>query len=335
MISQTAHRLKVGKRALGVEEQFFVKEIKMMSFRRLFQRSAVMNSERKTHRIRNLCTLIGMLVTTAGLKAGPQTYWGVANSGTQLVRIDKDTGVGTALAAHGFSEAFATAFTPDGTLWTTYRNNAGSMRLGQFNTNTGAITAAGSGTFNGTNIVSLAANSSGDLFGLADPASGQDDRLYSIDKTTGAATSIGFNDFINDPTWIDLAFDNTGRLFGLFSQPDLHGIVGYGFAEFDTSNAHIIGNQGMTNSTVHELAGMAFDDSGTLYLMDTKNGATEFYNWLPSTGVFTSIETVSGVPSDVFGGDFGPGPASVPLPTSLFLGLGGLLGVGILRKQWT
>lgn len=180
-----------------------------------------------------------------GARVHPVTgeIWGIATAlGWELVEIDGTTGEGFPRKRITFPAAAPTdfkglEFSPGGTLY------VGSVdgRIYTIDLSTGAAT--------------LAITTKIPISGLAiDPVSGAlwasprisptlRDRLYRIDPATGDTIGAGNTGF-NQPV-IDLAFDHTGKLFGLVGNPSSG--IKYRLARISTADAtgQEIGSVGM------------------------------------------------------------------------------------------
>ncbi|MCH7838234.1 MAG: hypothetical protein IIC26_06970, partial [Chloroflexi bacterium] len=133
--------------------------------------------------------------------------WTTGGNGTTLARIDLKTGIAATVGFSGFSQTWAAAFTPDGTLWTITNGFTISLsNLATFNLSTGAATNVGSpmGT---SNVIALEADAAGNLY-----AGGFNGSFYSVNKSTGQLTFIGNMGF---PSVMDFAFDSSGTLWAV------------------------------------------------------------------------------------------------------------------------
>ena len=143
--------------------------------------------------------LLSVLIN-GGVEAA--TFYTTTSSGTALGRIDTVTGAATVIGPTGFSGTYGLAL--DNTTGVAY-GIVNANALATFNLTTGAATLIenlGVG-FN----YSLEISPTGTLFAAA-----WDDRLYTVNKLTGATTfvgSMGVSGFI-----FDLAFDTLGNLYG-------------------------------------------------------------------------------------------------------------------------
>jgi len=187
-------------------------------------------------------------VHTAGWSA---TFYSGSNNNT-LVKFDTDTGIGTVIGPMGFGGIFAGAFSPTGTFYTVTNTYGGSSSLATVNLATGQATPiaslprddidmlqfSSSGTLYASqgrvlytvdigtgaltrigpfgseimDMMDLAVDSDGRMFGVADPNDGTSpSRFYSIDTSTGAATFLFQT---TEPCIMGLAFDGADNLFG-------------------------------------------------------------------------------------------------------------------------
>lgn len=149
-------------------------------------------------------------LATAAAAQTPALY-GVAGTEDQLIVIDTETGLGSAIGAIGSSpnRTFAFAVSPSGAMYGVVGFGLDVDRLISIDPSTGAGAIIGSIGF--TAVHAIAFNSSGVLFGI-DSFSAQ---LLTIDRITGQGTPIG--DLGTDGaivSWIGMAFDSTDMLFG-------------------------------------------------------------------------------------------------------------------------
>ena len=155
-------------------------------------------------------TVVGVLVFVVvtfflSTLASAATIYSTGNDGTDLIRIDTNTGTATLIGSSGYSDTYAAAFTPDGTLWTIV-NGFTDGQLARFNLATGAATPVG--TSWGTNdVIALEANSAGTLY-----AAGFDGSFYTVNTTNGQLTYVGDMGFTSI---MDMAFDNSGTLWAV------------------------------------------------------------------------------------------------------------------------
>jgi DNA-binding beta-propeller fold protein YncE len=150
----------------------------------------------------SMATVMVLLFTSAAMAA---TIYSTGNDGTSLIAIDTNTGAASVVGSSGYSETWAAAFTPDGTLWTII-NGFTNGQLATFNLLTGAAAPVGSPA--GTDdVIALEANNAGTLY-----AAGFDGSFYTVNTTTGQLTLVGNMGF---PYIMDMAFDNSGTLWAV------------------------------------------------------------------------------------------------------------------------
>jgi len=270
------------------------------------------------------CALAALVMitifATANAIAGPETdYWSYSLVSNNLFRTDTTTGVTTSLATS--IRPWGLTFTPDGNLWT---STSSFNNLGMVDQNSGAITTIGNYS---TRISSIASNQSGMLFGY-----GYDNKnLYQINTSTGDATSVGNTSITG---LVDLAFDaTTNTMWGLSEVQS----VGTKLYTIDTTTGAgtfvTFVKTGSGNNAIQrgqQGGGIAFDATGALFLLDT--GSPNFiYNLNKNTGDVTfQVNTHSEMV--LRGGTFGP--QSVPLPTTVLMGLVGFGVVLVVRRRY-
>lgn len=259
---------------------------------------------------RVLCSA-ALTIGAAEALAGPQHFWASEGNGRALARIDVSSGgTSTVFADHGKTQAWATAFTPDGRLWTTYDALGGNARLGYFDLLTGAITSVGSGT--GVSMMCLEADAAGQLYGVGYA----DQNLYKIDQTTGTVTAVG-NTLVS--AMVDLAFDSSGQLWGI---DESYGLYLIDLANGSSQLAHTI------SGVAGNAYGIGFDVSDTLYL--TSRVSNSGIHSVDLNSGFATFLRSSGV-SNTVGGDFEP--QTIPLPSAAWLAALGLGAMALIRKR--
>ncbi len=235
-------------------------------------------------------------------------------------------------------------------------SSSGTSRLFSINRYTGATTAFG-GLSSSINLSSggLAINP---LTGVMYATGGFNDGvtahqstgLFTIDKTTGAATLVGFaggncctGDFgimLNG-----LGFRSDGTLFangwalGGPSYPDSSTSHLY-TVDLATGAATNIGPSGVTLGRSLKYSGLAFQDDGTLLSLGSLDAASgTLYSVNTANGAATSLNSGTGYGTGPihFGEDggltFAPA-AVVPVPAAVWLFGSGLLGlIGVARRQ--
>jgi hypothetical protein len=141
---------------------------------------------------------------------GRQAADGQPNPGS-LIKIDRSTGAGTLVGDErpNTETAADITFTPDGALYGWLEDVTDD--LVSIDTATGAATVVGNSGLD-TYGSGLASNSAGVLYFAGE---GEQGRLFTIDRTSGAATPVAtLNGPNGDPGISSLAFDSSGTLYG-------------------------------------------------------------------------------------------------------------------------
>ncbi len=215
-------------------------------------------------------------------------------------------------------------------------------------------TATGAATLVATGVVmtDLARDANGGLWGVTF------DNLYHIDTSTNTFTDVGA---LSAPYMNALTFGSDGTLYGssykntnLYTIDTLSGaasIVGAGsftssgdlsfnaagdmFLAADTGNDTLVDVDPLTGITttigstgINDAYGLAFVD-GVMYGVSV---ARVLYTIDTSTGVATSIGTITGISGDVYGATV----SAVPIPAAVWLFASGFLGfLGFSkRRSW-
>ena len=155
---------------------------------------------------------IGFAVTGLALDPSTGTLYGVtaneaSNAPHHLITINKTTGGGTDVGDLGRVVNDIT-FTPDGTLYGFSRSGSVLVTIDKAS---GASTVVGPSGLGGSSGNGLASNAAGVLY-LA--PEGDNGDLYTVDRSTGAATSVATMDGTTGDGIAALAFDAAGTLFG-------------------------------------------------------------------------------------------------------------------------
>jgi hypothetical protein len=154
---------------------------------------------------------IGFAVTGLALDPSTGTLYGVTGNedptAHHLITIDKTTGAGTDVGNVGLVVNDIT-FTPDGTLFGFSRSAKALVTIDKA---TGAGTVVGPSGISNPFGNGLASNAAGILY-LA--PTGDNGELYTVDRSTGAATPVATLDGTDGNGFGALAFDAAGTLFG-------------------------------------------------------------------------------------------------------------------------
>lgn len=263
---------------------------------------------------------LALLLTSVRADAA-QILYGADGSGgslSTLYTINTTTGAATPIGAIGFSIT-GLAFDPTtGILYgaTSRLEPSGFLGLVTINPLTGAGTAVGLYGTGSETMADISFDSNGNLFGFLEPSS---DDLYSINKSTGAATLVG-----NSPgsAITGLAFDNSDVLY--------HESAG-------TLNI-LSATTGLLVTTVGSAGilvgmGMDFDASNTLFAIEKlgsgSTGARNLVTVNTSTGAATLIgSTQAGLDALAFSSG-----VVIPEPSSLALLSIGTLGLLVRRRR--
>ena len=255
--------------------------------------------------IASACIVL-MLALTTGANAA--TIYSTGNDGTTLISIDTNTGAATLVGLSGYTDTYAAAFTPNGTLWTII-NGGTNGQLARFNLMTGAATPVGT-PMGVDDVIVLEADNAGTLYAAGDQS------FYIVNKTTGQLTLVGNMGYSADDDIMDMAFDNSGTLWAVVED----------YTTDFTSDLYTINPATGAATFIMSLSGV---DEGVMGLMvDPGTGimyGTEYYNdpaYLyqinTSTGIVTQIGTGLGILAPHGGDIFAPAiPISVPTIISL------------------
>ncbi len=199
------------------------------------------------------------------------------NDGNQLITIDPQTGAGSVVGPFGTYSTYTAAFTPDGTLWTIiYGFDSSLARLATVDPTTGLATPVGSPNWTGSPLFSMDADAQGNLY-----AGNWNGTFFSVDKTTGQMTPIGFMGFFNT---MDFAFDNNGTLWGLDDGFNLYTIdPATGAGTFRTSISGLNSNA----------MGLMVDPADNSLYVTTYTFDSNLYRLDPATGVATPVGPVA------------------------------------------
>jgi len=253
-----------------------------------------------------------MALSIAAAFASPafgETMYSTGGDGTQLVKFDTLTGVGTVVGATGQIAGYGLTIGLDGTLYTLV-DSYSDGRLATLNPTTGAATVFGSGNRIADMMVMEIAGD-GTLY----TASWGTNSLYKMSTTTGAATLVGAMGFSGV---MDFAFDSKGTLWASNSASlyTVNTATGLG-----TFVANITGTDGCN-------MGIAFGSADKLFGTTYCSANSPFWQIDTATGAATAINGASGI-SNPHGGDI----ALIPEPSTFALFGLGLFGVMTVRRK--
>jgi hypothetical protein len=210
------------------------------------------------------------------------SFYATSELGSNLVSIDRNTGVATTVGSFGYQSCWTGAFTPDGRFWTIV-NSAFAGQLAEVNLTTGEATPVGAPPVENDWIISLDANPAGQLF-----AGGHSGTYYSVNTDTGEFTPVGFGIYT-----CDFAFDTSGNLWAVDGSFSLH--------QLDPLTGALLGTQQMTGLADMTMS-IQVDASNTFYVA-TFAPSAQLYRLDPATGAATLVGTNLGV-TYIHGGDF-------------------------------
>lgn len=231
--------------------------------------------------------------------------------GGGLYSIDQTNGATTFIGSTGFSALNALAADSGGTIYSTSGSNLLSI-----NTTTGAGTSVAtiSGLGEGTSIRGLAFSSSNVLYAINNGGSpgstSVDDKLYTINTTTGAATLLGSVTGFKGVQGLD--FNSSDSLFAWD--------ISKGLLSLNSSTAAGVDVNTSVGGGDPQSIAFAADDSlfGVRNQLNSINVTTGALTFLGNTGL------------DIRGIEF---IADVPEPATLTLLLLGLMGMRFNRRK--
>ncbi len=234
--------------------------------------------------------------------------------GAILYDIDPVTGSASNPRVTGVPLLIDVVFTPEGTLYG-FTNNASPSHpnsLFVIDVDDGTSQWIGASGLDGVVEGDLAYDKDTELiFGLYD-LEGQQRKLFTINKDTGAATRLD-GLLAGDPS--GLAFDGNGTLYALDTNSEQLMII-------DKNNGSLISVVPL-NRALGSTAGMAFDaESDTMYVVDGESGGSNrLFTLDTSTGALTEIGPI-GTPEGL------AGLAITPEPGTLLM-----IAVGVLMMR--
>jgi Repeat of unknown function (DUF6923) len=176
--------------------------------------------------------------------------------------------------------------------------------------NTNTFTKVGSLAAYGMNALTFN-NSGTTLYG----ANFTNNNFYSIDTTSGSATSLGAGGYASAG---DLAFNSAGDLFFAADTGSNDTLASVNTGTWSSSAIGLTG--------INDAYGLAFVD-GVMYGVSAAKG---MYTINTSTGVATHIVNITGITGDVYGATI----SAVPVPAAVWLFASGLLGLlGFSRRR--
>ncbi|MBI5675004.1 MAG: carboxypeptidase regulatory-like domain-containing protein [Nitrospirae bacterium] len=261
----------------------FLRRLSQLSVTENLKLETVFSDLQLGTRTLTLFILASAVFLFAALPAWAETIYATGNDGTSLITIDSGSGVATVIGSTGTVETFATAFSPNGTLYTAtnVRSDGSNSYLGYFDLATGAVTTVG-GPLGVGYMTSLEFAPDGTLYGgsFGGPETyGTDNNLYTIDTATGTPTLVGA---LNFEGVMDFAFDSGGTLWAV------------GISDTSDSALYTINLTTGAGTYVRDITGaftvmgIMFDSSGTLYASD-HGSPSLLYRIDISTGAATTV----------------------------------------------
>lgn len=220
------------------------------------------------------CSLAGVLfVAWAGTAWSLPTIYSTHGDGTRLGTIDAANAAATDIGAAGYGQTWAAAFdNTTGELFTIV-NGFSTPTLGTFNLTTGAVTTIGSGLGAVGSCIAIEVASNGTIY-----AAGFDQRLWTVNRTTGVATLVGTMGSEGNGI-MDMGFDpTTGTLWGT----DANQLYTINPANAATV---LVSNMSGPSSPM----GIAFADDGTMYVTDYTGSGQLYRVTNPSTGAVALV----------------------------------------------
>lgn len=212
-------------------------------------------------------------------------FYATSEGGANLVSIDQNTGVATTIGSLGYQSSFTGAFTADGRFWTIV-NSYHAGQLAEVNLSTGQATPVGAPPVTNDWIISLDANSRGQLF-----AGSHSGTYYSVNTTTGQFTPISQLGIYT----CDFAFDTSGNLWAVDGSSTLY--------QLDPSTGAPLSSRQMTG--LPDCTMSIEVDSANRFYVATCSYPAQLYRLDPATGAATLVGSNLGV-NYIHGGDFLP-----------------------------
>lgn len=237
-----------------------------------------------------------------------------------LYTIDESTGAATFLSATDVARIQGLTVGPSGELI-----GLAGPRIHEIDPLTGSTSIIAELPFNSLEGGTAFQPGTNNLFVVNSGFGLNPEGLYVYDLLNGTGGMVGSFGFGSDQDISAAAFDLSGVLYILHSDPFLSATLMVATVDVNTGTATTLFDTGITNTGV---AGMVFDESGQGYFTNGDN----LYSFDTSASSATLIGA-TGPPGRISGLAIVADAAAVPEPATLLLTSLGMLGMGVLNRR--
>lgn len=237
-----------------------------------------------------------------------------------LYTIDETTGTATFLSATDLARIQGLTVGPSGELI-----GLAGPQIHEIDPVTGSTSLIADLPFNSLEGGTAFQPGTNNLFVVNSGFSLNPEGLYVFDLLNGTGGMVGSFGFASDQDISAAAFNTSGVLYILHSDPFLSATLMLATVDVNTGTATTLFDTGITTTGV---AGMVFDESGqgyftngdNLYTFDTTNSSTTFIGATGSPGRISGLAIVADA-------------AAVPEPATMLLTSLGMLGLVVLSRR--